>query len=183
MLNQERKVNEVLVQDMDPHLISICPDAEYLLQIEGWEFENGGHGEQGHGMMRNGIGWFDRTHYPEEFVRYVDQLGFCQISGFADGGVVQPKGLNWHIDAYWVYSWNVEGNTTWHWFDMRDGTMHQASIGEMDKVMMMPPGTPHMVTIESECRTSLSIVRPGHWDDIENHSRRRDCPVDYKGVN
>lgn len=181
MLSKERKELEVLVQEMDPHLASICPDADYLLSLPGWVFSHSWGRAQQYEMMRNGIGWEDRTFYPKEFVDYIDDLGCLQITAFSDGGVEKPKGLHWHIDDYWVYSWNIEGQTTWHWFDMLEGTIKQEKIGEMDKVMLMPPQTPHTVSVESEYRTSISIVRPQHWDGIKNGSERNQVPKDYKG--
>ena len=180
MLNLHREEDVVLVQDMDEELLTVCPDAEHLLDMEGWEFDRASKRSTGHELMRNGTGWYNRSQYPSEFVDYIDRTGCAGVSCFSDYGMFdEALGLDWHVDAFWVYAWNVEGNTTWHYFDMLDGQMKQAKLGPMDKVVMMPPGTPHRVTVESPSRISLSITRPAQWDNLMCSGP---LPEDYQGV-
>ena len=180
MLNLHREEHVVLVQDMDEELLTVCPDANHLLDMKGWEFDRSSIRAPGYEFMRNGTGWHNRSEYPSEFVDYVDRAHCMAISCFSDYGMFdEPKGLDWHVDVYWVYAWNVEGHSTWHYFDMIHGEVKSVKVGEMDTVIMMPPGTPHRVTVESPSRISLSITRPASWDGIMQPGP---VPVDFQGV-
>lgn len=180
MLNLHREEHVVLVQEMDEELLTVCPDADHLLDMEGWEFDKSSARVDEHEFMRNGTGWFDRTqNYPSEFINYVDRAGCAGVACFSDYGMFdEPKGLDWHVDMYWVYAWNVEGHSTWHYFDMISGEVKAQKVGEMDTVIMMPPGTPHRITVESSSRISISITRLGQQDGIMNPGP---VPVDYQG--
>ena len=171
----DRQSNQVLVMDIPQELIDCCPTADEVMMYPGWSpHENISSGQSQH-VYRTGIGWKDRSVFPKEFVGWVDAIGCNQISLFGSMGAEGASyGLPWHHDQYWVYSWNLEGETTWEYFDMPTGEIKTLHLGEMDQMVMMPIGTPHRVLLRSEDRTSISIVRNGSKDNMDHDYRQQD---------
>ena len=76
-------------------------------------------------------------------------------------------GLGWHVDGYSVYGFNLEGETTWEYFNLQEGKVVEVKLGEMDRGIFMPCGISHRVRVRSETRTSMSLVRPGKLNGQE----------------
>jgi len=177
----DRQQGLVLLMDIPQEVLDYCPSAEDVMMYPDWgvadHLKTGASPQEQKSahVYRNGMGWKDRSVFPRKFIRWVDSVGCNQISLFGSMGAEEAShGLPWHIDQYWVYSWNIEGETTWEYFDMLAGEVKTLELGEMDKMVMMPVGTPHRVLIRSEDRTSISIVRNGSKDGLDHDFRQQD---------
>ena len=114
-------------------------------------------------------------HLIPEFVKKIPQYvddGETLISTFVSDCEGTENTLNWHIDGYEVYAFNVEGNTVWEYFDLDTGKIEEVALGEMDKLIYMPCGISHRVKLMSETRTSMSLVRPGTLNGLRVETER-----------
>jgi len=108
------------------------------------------------------------SDYPEhipEFLKKMEQYDDenSTISMFVSDNDETQHSLSWHVDGYEVYGFNIEGHTRWDWFDIPTGEIKSIYLGEMDKLIHMPCGYTHRVTILSEGRTSISLVLPSEF--------------------
>lgn len=114
-------------------------------------------------MMRN-----LSLHKRQEIIPpFIDTLRYryaesSTLSCFTSAGVDDLSAtLPWHCDGYDVFAFNMEGETSWEYFDWYEGKVKSIDLGEMDKLLYMPCGITHRVILRSESRTSVSIVAPG----------------------
>ncbi len=121
----------------------------------GWMFSAGG-GAEGVTLMRS-FQWHKYDNFPRILADIMKHLDAEDISVFSGQCAGNNGTLGWHIDEYHVWAINIEGTTTWSWFDLGEGKVktHEMSPGSM---MLMPMGISHKVDLVSDDRTSISFI-------------------------
>lgn len=136
-----------------------------IQQAGGWRCWTGKDADQTSNLtIHRNVEVHKYPHLVPEFIKMLPQYeddGDTMISAFCSDCSETGHALNWHVDAYEVYAFNVEGETIWQYFDLDEGKVIDIEMGEMDKVIYMPCGYSHRVRLLSETRTSISLVRPG----------------------
>jgi hypothetical protein len=162
-----REVREQLIPD---YIVEQLPDEDEMWSLgsrtqQGWTCRGQNWGEP----MR----WVHRcpdivesglSPEPLEIMR--DQLDCEFIAMFASDGETSVGSLNWHIDAYHVYAFNIEGTTEWQWFDIHEGKLKSIVIEPKKNMITMPAGVTHRVILHTPYRMSVSIIRSADIKDI-----------------
>ena len=87
----------------------------------------------------------------------MEHLDAEDISMFSGQCAGNDGTLGWHIDEYHVWALNIEGITTWSWFDLKEGRVMSEDVSP-GYMMIMPMGFSHKVNMVSEDRTSVSFI-------------------------
>ena len=92
----------------------------------------------------------------------------CQahsVSTFIGQGEAAAS-LDWHVDSYHVWAFNMIGTTTWEWFDPRYGGLKSATLEPMKHVITMPSGVTHRVKLHGSERLSLSFIQDVRFTEL-----------------
>ena len=121
----------------------------------GWMFEQGGK-DFDIPVMRH-YGWNRSPDFPPVLRDMMEYCNTKDISMFISDDTMQGS-LHWHVDWYDVFAFNVEGETTWEWFDMYEGCVKSIILKPLDNVLIMPSGYTHRVILNTPERASISLV-------------------------
>lgn len=94
------------------------------------------------------------------------ELDCHYIAMFASDGVHTTGSLNWHIDGYHVFAFNIEGVTEWEWFDLETGQIQSIILEPKKNMITVPSGVSHRVKLITDHRMSLSIIREAKVKDL-----------------
>jgi len=103
---------------------------------------------------------------PEILETMRHQLNCEFIAMFASDAVTTTGSLNWHIDGYHVWAFNIEGTTEWEWFDIQEGRLKSIVLEPKKNMISMPSGVTHRVKLITEHRMSVSIIREADIRDL-----------------
>ena len=143
---KRRLESEVTVDDM------------YLATTDterGWMHAEGGQ-DYDVPVMRH-FAWNRHPKFPtilSEMMQYTD----CKDISMFISDDTAPGSLWWHVDWYDVFAFNMEGETTWEWFCLRDGCLKSEVLKPLDNVLIMPSGISHRVVLNTPFRASISLV-------------------------
>jgi hypothetical protein len=107
----------------------------------------------------------DVPECPDIFHTIAKELEAPECSMFACLGDGTNGTLDWHMDGYFVYAFNIEGTTEWEWFDLGEGEKMRIRIEPKKNMIMMPAFVTHQVHLLSETRVSVSFVRTARLND------------------
>ena len=97
---------------------------------------------------------------PKVFADMMKEVGCQNISAFCSLPDGSHGTLQWHMDGYNVYAFNLEGTTEWEWFDLLDGKVKSIIVEANKNIVVMPSLITHRVNLLSDSRVSISMVRP-----------------------
>lgn len=206
MFDARVKTLKVLVQDIPESLLDAFPDPEEWMDEMmcnpkfQWHIETvNPHMTEGKkdGEFTNvhrSFNWQGDTSQGQEpfcpaFQKIYDATMSHSVSSFI--GMHGATGsLDWHVDSYHVWAFNLIGTTTWEWFDLKEGRVKEAVLEPMKNVITMPSGVTHRVKLNSEERFSHSFIQDVTKGDLgsahtpfmpdENHCSKFDITiVDY----
>lgn len=120
----------------------------------GWQCGSGG--KEGSSLMRN-FQWHRYDNFPRIFADIMKHLDAEDVSIFTGHCESNDGTLGWHIDEYHVWALNIEGTTTWSWFDLVQGKVLSEDISP-GSMMIMPMGVTHKVDLVTQERTSISFI-------------------------
>ena len=114
--------------------------------------------EPSSGWYFSGQGVYRTLHYennqrcPDLVKKLIDRYQMDSISAFSSIDESSRNGFDRHVDNYEICALNLIGNTIWHFPD----ESIPLSVGE---VLYIPKNLPHWVTVVSEERFSVSLIR------------------------
>jgi hypothetical protein len=162
-----REVREQLIPD---YIVEQLPDEDELWSLgsrteQGWSCRGQDWGEP--------IRWVHRCPdlvesglSPESLEVMREQLDCEFVAMFASDAETTIGTLNWHIDGYHVYAFNIEGTTEWQWFDIHEGKIKSIVLEPKKNMITMPSGVTHRVILHTPYRMSVSIIRTAHIRDL-----------------
>ena len=147
------------VRDLAP---SVDDFWSLVAECGGWDMWKSSDYDGNDMFMHRNCEMHDHPDKIPKFLKGLEQWedNDIMISVFVSHNPATKHALQWHVDQYEVFAFNLEGETRWDWFDLHTGTFKSIYLGEMDKLIHMPFGYSHRVEILSEGRTSISLVKP-----------------------
>lgn len=162
----DRQVREQLIPD---YLVQQLPDEDEMWSLgsrtkEGWTCR---------GQNWEPIRWVHRCQdivesglCPASIEEMRSQLDCEFVAMFASDGETSLGSLNWHIDGYHVWAFNIEGVTEWEWFDIHEGKIKSIVLEPKKNMITMPSGVTHRVILHTPYRMSVSIIRAANIKDL-----------------
>ena len=102
----------------------------------------------------------ESPYCPLVFHEMLKDLDCQDISAFCSMEDGTHGTLQWHMDGYNVYAFNLEGTTEWEWFDLVEGKIKSIIVRANENMVVMPSFITHRVNLLSDSRVSISMVRP-----------------------
>lgn len=102
--------------------------------------------------------WHEAPDFPEVLKEMMEYHEAECISTFVGMHPEETGSLNWHVDDYHVWAFNIEGTTEWEWFDLASRGTFKSQVIEPGFILTMPLGISHRVKVLSDYRTSISII-------------------------
>ena len=171
MFDPTVRVRTVFVQDMPQCLADALPSPdEMMILMHGhWRTEVLNNKDEPDTYVSRFTNWGQDDipcdpPMPEVFRFIKDVASGHSYSGFYGCGAGDNGALNWHIDDYHVWAFNLEGVTEWQWFDIYEGKIKSQIIEPYKQVITMPSGVTHRVRLVegTEERVSVSLIQGDH---------------------
>ena len=171
-LNNDRSGKVVRVQDIPDHLSANLPSEDEMWSL-GHQCEKGWYCAKQHSLHDDEVKYVHRCPdlvesglSPPILEQMRDELSCQYIAMFASDGAHATGSLEWHIDGYHVFAFNIEGVTEWEWFDLGTGKIKSVVLEPKKNIITMPSGISHRVKLLTEHRMSVSIIKPASKKDI-----------------